>query len=138
VSDGDLRLLFRKRFSDWQWSPIESGSTTLGLPDSEFCAPGGVAGWLEFKLTHAHAVKFRPLQTHWLETRAGLGGRCAVAVRRRPTAKQYAGVDELWLVAGRDAPRLEAEGISAAVGLCVGARGPASWNWAVVEEFLRR
>jgi hypothetical protein len=138
MSDGDLRSIFRRKLPGRPWSPIESGSTTLGLPDAEYAAPGGVSGWLETKQTHTLRVVFRPLQTHWLAQRAALGGRCAVAIRRRPAARKLEGLDELWLVDGSLAFQLEAEGLSPSLALCVGAGGPASWNWAIVEQFLLR
>jgi hypothetical protein len=138
VSDGGLNRLLRERFRSWHWVRVESWSTGAGIPDVEYCAPGGVTGWLETKATSTLRVVFRLGQPAWLDRRARLGGRASILVRRIPAARKLTVADELWLVDGGDALRLRTEGLSTALGLCVGARGPQSWDWGIVERFLLR
>ena len=66
MKDGDLRTIFRIRFKNYQWSSVETAGTASGVPDSEFCTPNGVQGWIEFKQTHIHQVGIRPFQVAWL------------------------------------------------------------------------
>jgi len=162
-SDGGLRVEFRHRMPTWQWTSIESPLTAPGAPDSEYCAPGGGQGWIEFKATHAWAVKFRPLQPGWISRRARLGGSVFVAVRRVREALGVGvrgegrlgpgegakaalgpsegrlgpnGVDELWLYAGGDVVALAGGGLRAVQPLGVWAGGPRKWDWAQVAEIL--
>jgi hypothetical protein len=83
-------------------------------------------------------VTFRPFQPAWLVKHAGLGGRATIAIRRRPAARKLSHLDELWLADSAVAFRLRDEGLSTELALCVGERGPRSWDWAAVERFLLR
>jgi hypothetical protein len=135
--DGRLRPMFRERFPKWQWTPIEN-AVAWGTPDAAYLAPGGVGGWAEFKFTDTLRVTFRPFQPAWLAKHVELGGRATIAIRRRPRARKFSGVDELWLADGAVAFRLRDEELSPELALCVGARGPRSWDWAVVGQILLR
>jgi hypothetical protein len=135
MRDGGLRAIFRERFSTWQWSMIEP-PIVGGTPDAEYCTLAGVAGWIEFKAIDANAVRLHPLQTNWIERRAGRQGRVTIAIRRRPTAIKLRGRDELWLVPGIYVRELADEGLSAAPASLMGVDGPASWDWAAVEAAL--
>jgi hypothetical protein len=69
---------------------------------------------------------------------AELGGRATIAICRRPAARKLAHLDELWLADGAVAFRLRDKELSPGLALCVGDRGPRSWDWAAVERFLLR
>jgi hypothetical protein len=133
--DGGLRQLFRSRFPTWQWSAIETW-TAAGVPDSEYCTPGGAAGWIECKATSAWKVEFEPLQPAWIHRRARYGGRVWVAVRRLPTAKKFAGTDELWLIPGIEVLKLALGGLKAMDAAQAFEGGPANWNWARIRTLL--
>lgn len=130
--DGDLRKLFSTRMKSAQWTPIETGTTSQGVPDSEYCFSGGRQGHVEHKRTLAWAVVMRPEQIGWLLRRSRLGGRCFVAVRRINR-----GDDELWLFAGVDAAKVGAGGLRAVDPLLLCTGGPDRWDWAAVERVLR-
>lgn len=130
--DGGLRSLFRQRLRSWHWQSIESGSTGSGIPDSNFCTPGGVEGWVEFKEVRGWVVTLSPMQVGWLMRRSRLGGRCFVAVRQR-----IASGEAMCVYAGADAAILtEAGAMKTAVPLVRSAGGPASWDWEAVERVL--
>jgi hypothetical protein len=131
--DAGLRSELRKGLHAWMWTHLESPTTSPGVPDTEFCAPGGAQGWVECKRTAAWAITLRPLQISWLTRRCRLGGRAFVAVRRI-TPK---GDDELWLFRGSDAVALSDDGLRAAAPLGRWAGGPAMWSWAEVGDILR-
>ena len=73
--DGDLRSLFRIKLKTYQWTSIETAGTVSGVPDSEFCTPEGIQGWLEFKRTNVFYVHINPFQVAWLMRRCRYGGR---------------------------------------------------------------
>jgi hypothetical protein len=139
VSDGRLRALFVANLPDAHWQPIETWSTGQGVPDSEYCFPGGASGWIENKRTEHWAVKFETFQPAWIERRVRTGGRVTIAVRRVAVGgPRTAPADELWLVAGRDVFRLRDGGLRAP-GLVPLGRfqgGPARWDWAIVRRLL--
>lgn len=128
--DGDLRKLFRTHIVA-HWISVESGSTSGGIPDSNFCA-GGIEGWIEYKQTHAWAVSFRPTQVALIWNRCLAGGRVWIAVRRW---KRKDGDDQLWLVPGRCVRELARDGLR---GLPVVSwdGGPRGWNWDDVRRTL--
>jgi len=135
--DGGLRQLFRAHLPAWHWTSIETGSTGRGIPDMEYCAPGGVTGWLELKHTAGYAVALAPEQVAWLTRRARAGGRAFIAVRRRAPAgpRRGAACDELYLVAGAAAAGLKAQGLGA-VAHDTWAGGPAKWDWDAIAQLL--
>jgi hypothetical protein len=135
MKDGDLRPLFRKTFNTWQWSSIETAGTASGVPDSEFCTPAGIQGWIEFKQTKIYHVHIKPLQVAWLMRRCRYGGNAWIIVRRWPSAAKFAGVDELWLLRGNQAEALFRDGLNGVRGYCWQG-GPSTWNFEEVEKIL--
>lgn len=135
MKDGGLRGIFRKQFPRWQWSSIESAGTVSGVPDSEFCAPGGIQGWIEFKQTHIKHVSIRPLQVSWIDRRSRLGGNVWIAVRRTPVSQQEAGADELWLLEGNQVLALQKGGLDFVHGV-MWMGGPSMWNFDEVRNIL--
>jgi hypothetical protein len=131
--DGGLRWLFRTRLPRAQWTSVETGGTASGVPDCEYCFPGGAQGWVEMKLTRAWAVRFAPAQVAWVGRRARLGGRITLAVRRINGIE-----DQLWLVEGALIGVLREEGLKDCALLGQWTGGPAKWPWDRVGEILRR
>jgi hypothetical protein len=134
--DGGLRALFRAHLPAFHIVAIETGGTGRGIPDLEYCYQGKT-GWIECKQTSGFAVGLQPEQVAWLTRRARAGGRCWVAVRRRAPAgpRRGAAVDALYLVEGRYAAGLKAQGLGAVAVDCW-AGGPARWDWAEVARLL--
>jgi hypothetical protein len=130
--DGGLRQLFRKHIKSAQWTSIESGQTERGIPDSEFCFPGGIQGWIEYKQTKGWVIpktKSWPFQVAWIDRRARLGGRVFIAVRR---------IDELWLYRGKDAKGLKTGGLKAIRPMLREEGWPGRWDWEAVERILKK
>lgn len=121
--DGHLRRLFRQNMPEAQWTPIETGATAAGVPDCEFCFPGGLQGWVEFKASKSLAVGLRPEQVSWLLRRSRIGGRCFVAVRRDR---------ELFLYSGAQAADLRDQGLR----LPPIGRWSGQWRWPEVRRML--
>ena len=132
--DGGLRKIFKDSIPG-QWTPVETGGTMLGVPDTEYCLAGGAQGWIEFKKCSTDAVKVRPAQVGWIERRVRMGGGIFVAVRRTRR-----GGDELVLLPGRAVRLLKTSGLTAASELAVGAwdGGPGRWDWGAIEKILRK
>jgi hypothetical protein len=128
VSDGQLRQIFRKHLPEAHWQAIETWSTGQGVPDVEYCFPGGACGWIENKATQGWKVDVRPHQVAWIERRIRSGGRVFVAIRRKG--------DELWLFPGDEVRRISEEGIKALQPILLCCSGPAHWNWGKVREIL--
>src|SRR5215831_14787610 len=118
MKDGDLRYLFRIRFRSWQWTSVETAGTASGIPDSEFCSPEGIQGWIEFKQTHIYRVNIRPFQVTWLMRRCRYGGNAWIAVRRVPQSQKETGVDDLWLMRGDQALALHEGGLENVSAVC--------------------
>ena len=140
IDDG-LRSIFHKHLPDGTWQAIETGGTGRGIPDSNFCFPPGVEGWVEFKKTDTYRVSsVKPEQVGWIERRIRAGGRVFVGVRRRCQAgPRKPAMDELWLWRGeairaiRDQPMSE---IDRDLLLLWQAGGPSSWSWASIRTIL--
>jgi hypothetical protein len=128
VSDGQLRQIFRKHLPEAHWQPIETWSTGQGVPDVEYCFPGGACGWIENKATQGWKVDVRPHQVAWIERRVRSGGRVFVAVRRKSA--------ELYLIRGADVRRLSEEGLMGIDPILGCEGGPARWSWGKVREIL--
>ena len=122
----------------WHWQAVETGGTGLGIPDSNFCGPGGAEGWVECKATEAWSLSLRTEQVGWLCRRAHVGGRVWIATRRRHDGGVIRGaaVDELWLHWGGWARELEAGGLRAVEPAGVWSGGPSGWDWSGVAEVL--
>ena len=136
MKDGGLRNLFRNQLKSWQWSTIEVGITAGGIPDSEFCSPTGIQGWIEFKFTKIYYVQIKPLQIAWLMRRCRYGGNAWIAVRRTPSAKKYTKVDELWLMRGDQAKALCENGLEG-VHADMWEGGPSQWNFDEISKILQ-
>lgn len=138
LKDGGLRTMLRERLPVAQWTSVESPLTGSGIPDCEYCYPGGVQGWVECKVVRSGwKPKFRPGQVAWISRRARLGGRVFIAVRRQI---DKGGDDDLWLVPGTLVMVLEDHGLrgldpSGLVRTWVG--GPSMWDWGEVGDVLR-
>lgn len=118
------------------WQAIESAITGAGTPDTNACWRGR-EWWVECKAAPSRGgfalPSLTPLQVGWHLRRAACGGVTWILTRRRPRAGAAEPVDELWLHAGTDAPRLAAGGLRGApaeLGPCPG--GPARWPWELV------
>ena len=141
IDDG-LRKIFHDHLVDAHWQSVETGGTGKGIPDSNYCFPGGLEGWVEYKATEAWSVAgvVKPEQVAWIERRLRMGGRVHVAVRRhclRGPRREAA--DELWLFAGsaiRDLKYRPINEVGPALLLYKGNKGPASWDWGMVQEVL--
>lgn len=140
MRDGGLRRLFQQKLPDAHWQPVESWSTGQGVPDTEYCFPGGASGWLELKKASRATRLDHPLtaqQTAWLERRRRVGGRAVVAVRYQHDGGPRKGppVDELRIYDGAVARGLET-GIYGAQSLAAWQGGPAAWDWPAVRAVL--
>jgi hypothetical protein len=118
--------MFRQNLRQAQWTAIETGATSQGVPDHEYVFPGGHQGWVEFKSTNAWAVRLRPEQIGWLLRRSRLGGRCFVAVVRQG--------HELSLIDGAKADVLGASGLKAVVPVLWLPELP--WDWSQIQRVL--
>jgi hypothetical protein len=124
--DGGLRGVFKDHLKGWQLTPIETGVIVSGVPDAEFCAPGGISGWIEFKyVRQGNAVGLRPAQVAWIDRRYRLGGRVFIAVQRR---------DELYIYDGSGVRELKIHGLESTKGLLHQSVG--RWDWDAISEAL--
>lgn len=132
ATDGDLRRLFKSHVRG-HWISIESGSTSGGIPDSNFCVEG-TEGWVEFKQTRAWAVSFRPTQVSLIANRVKAGGRVWIAVRRW---KNVADEDALWVMHGREVVRLANGTLRDCLPYVhIWTGGPRNWDWGGVARLL--
>jgi|SRR6516225_1022224 hypothetical protein len=131
TTDGGLRPLFRQQFRQWQWTSVETAYSASGVPDSEFCTPRGITGWVEFKKTHIWHVQIKPFQIAWLMRRCRYGGNAWIAVRRM----HKSGADELWLMKGDQAEALHYNGLEA-VEAWMWEGGPSQWNFPEIGNML--
>lgn len=119
--DGGLRSVFKEHLKSWQFTPIETGAIVSGVPDAEYCAPGGISGWIEFKYISTGkgtAIGLRPAQVSWIDRRARLGGRAFIAIQRK---------DELFLYSGIGVKELKRHGLASQLGLLY--HGVGKWDW---------
>lgn len=126
-TDGGLAALLRNYLREAQWSRVETGALSPGLPDIEGCWRG-VSAWVELKRTEAggRRVKVRPLQVAWHLRRSREGGRSFILVRR-----QHLGHDDLLLYAGHQAAELKTQGCTL-MPLRAWEGGPGRWAWVEV------
>ena len=137
--DGGLRAEFRERIPEFQWTSVETGGTSSGVPDSEFCHDASQA-WLEFKKTDTTAVELRVMQISWMERRARAGGRVLVGVRRTHSGGPRRGpaIDQLWLLDGRTPGAIKKFGLTTKFSYFLGMwdGGPDQWDWRAVRRIL--
>jgi hypothetical protein len=131
-TDGGLRQLERTSLLGAQWTSIETGATAGGVPDMEYCYPGGLQGWVENKRTLAWAVKVRPAQIGWILRRVRMGGRVWIATRRM-NGKD----DQLYVHHGKHIEEISDNGISIVKPLLLSSGGPAKWDWPAFEQILK-
>lgn len=142
MTDGNLRKIFQQYLPEAHWQAVESFSTGQGMPDAEYCFPGGVTGWVEFKATAGWAVDISPHQISWHERRVRMGGRTFIAVRRQVASGPRKGPasDELWLFRGSSARILSYEGLRGdkinSFILNIWDKGPAKWPWVAIKKRL--
>jgi hypothetical protein len=129
--DGGLRSVFKERLSGatgWQFTPIETGAIVSGVPDAEYCAPGGISGWIEFKYIlspKGMVVGLRPAQVSWIDRRSRVGGRAFIAIQRK---------DELYLYSGIGVKELKRHGLESQLGLLYHGKG--KWDWETIRTLL--
>ena len=128
--DGELRTIFRRHLPRVGWTTIETGAVEPGVADANGCYQG-VEFWVEGKLTDGYTVEVKPSQVAWHRLRASKGGRTFFAVRRR-TAR----VDDLYMIRGRHAATLKADGLRGCPLALHSEGGPAKWSWPDVLELL--
>lgn len=127
--DGELRKLFRQNLPHFHWTAIETWPVSHGVPDMNYCAPGGVEGWVEAKKIKGWKIPWKPpyLQVAWHDRRARVGGRTFFAVRRDQA---------LYLVRGCNAKILLEQGLRGTPWAGSWEGGPAKWNWAEIGLIL--
>lgn|SRR5262245_3353961 len=124
----------------WLWTPIETGATQAGVPDSFWAhEPSRTHGWIEHKATAGWAVTVRPHQVAWMELHAAAGVPCVFLIRAGGTAASKGHGDSLWAVQGAAARFLSEVGLgdlpgSAILGYWPG--GPPQWNWQRLAKLL--
>lgn len=135
MKDGGLRPLFRQKFHTFQWTSIETAITGGGTPDSEFCSPDGIQGWIEFKATNINAVAIKPLQVSWLTRRCRYGGNAWVVVRQNSLTHEHKDLDELWLMFGDQAEALVRGGLKNTYSIHWSG-GPGNWDYDQILNIL--
>ena len=124
----------------WLWTPIESGGTHQGVPDSHWAHPASqTSGWIEHKATDGWAVTVRPHQIAWMSRHAAAGVRVHVLVRARGVGSAAGRGDALWVLAGRCVGRLAEgglEGLDHGDVLLRCAGRPAQWDWPALGNIL--
>jgi hypothetical protein len=135
MKDGGLRSTFRKHLKQYQWTSVETAGTASGVPDSEFCTPNGIQGWIEYKKTDIFYVQIDSFQVAWNMQRCRYGGKSWIAVRRIPKAKKYEGDDELWLMFGDQAEALFYRGLTGVSAWCWSG-GESNWNFNEIDKIL--
>lgn len=129
--DGSLRKIFHSRMKLGDWTPIETGMVSSGVPDSNCCYEGKEF-WVEFKATNSSIVNLRPAQVGWIVRRQRHGGKCFIAVRQKR--------DALWLLHGNAArplilkTKIEKLPDELILGLWLG--GLKQWKWDEVWSKL--
>ena len=127
MADGELRKIFRKHLHGFDLLAVETGGTSSGVPDHNYCK-SGVEGWIEMKAADHWRCTIRPMQIGWTERRLAHGGRVFCAVRRAST--------ELWFYHGSMLRRLASERLDVVPILGVWVNGAAQWDWERIEEIL--
>jgi len=144
VADGGLRAEVQRwlRKPDWMWTPIETGGTHSGVPDSYWTHPASrTSGWVEHKATDGWAVEVRPHQAGWIGRHVRAGVRVHIAVRARGVGSSGGAGDSLWLIRGSAVSELQELGLErlpswAVLGVWRGP--PREWAWAEIAAELTR
>lgn len=141
--DGGLRSEARSGLPlriGWRWSPMETGSTVLGVPDSFWShQPTRKSGWCEMKRTHGSVVAMRPHQVGWLMWHHAAGVRCHILVRATGRESSGGAGDSLWLLRGDAAADLADAGLTRCPShlvLGVWPGSPDMWRWDEVGQLL--
>jgi hypothetical protein len=119
------------------WQAIETWAIAAGVPDTNYCFPGGIEGWIEFKQTKTNRIgNIKPAQIAWAERRTRVGGRIWLAVRKRCSAgPRRIAVDSLFLYRGSMARAVLLNGLSERpVAKWNGS--PGCWDWTAIRGFL--
>lgn len=135
MSDANLRRVMKDNLKRGMWTPIETGSTMAGVPDTEFAFPGGITGWVECKATNGLRIpksKSLPFQIAWHERRERVQANTFIAVRRIDRDR----FDEFWLFRGAHIRLLSERRLEDCGPLIVCDRGPRNWDWPRIEELL--
>ena len=137
--DGSLRPLFKYHLPKIHWTPIETGDTTSGVPDTNGCI-GGVEFWVEFKQTSTNKVNMRPGQIGWIHRRWRHGGRVWIAVRQRHNGGPRLGepIDDLVMIYGGHVLELAENGLQLELSMISGRwrGGPRRWGWSGIQALL--
>lgn len=137
VDDG-LRVLFHNNLRKFgaHCTTIETGNSTLGVPDSHICIEG-IDLWIEHKRAYANCVRLSVEQVGWISYRKRVGGRVFVAVRkRRKASARLKDCDDLYIFDGRDAEVLKEEGLKKVMPIGLWGGGPRKWLWTEIVELL--
>jgi hypothetical protein len=129
MSDGELRKIYRAHLKGGDLLAIETGGTTGGVPDTNWCRDG-VEIWIENKACDHWRVAIRPAQVGWIERRLRCGGRVFIAVRRAGT--------EFWLFHGSMIRRLVDERVDDVPCLGNWDGGAARWDWGAIVGLLSK
>lgn len=138
MADAGLRKIFSDHLTEAHWQPVETWSTGQGVPDVEYCFPGGFSGWIENKWTQAFALAIDGKQVAWIERRVRVGGRVFVAIRqKRDASARIEARDALFLFAGSAVRKLYREGLKTDVSpLLISYGKPEKWDWVAVKKIL--
>jgi hypothetical protein len=126
MSDGDLRKIFRLNLPKFDWLAVETGATSRGVPDSNFCYKGR-EGWVEMKRAKGLRVSVSPEQVAWAERRIRHGGRVFCAVRK---------IGILYLYNSWALRRLASEPIGDVESVGHWSGGQSRWDWEAIGAIL--
>ena len=86
------------------WQRVESGATSIGIPDVNGCY-AGYEFWIELKILHGDRVSLTPQQIAWHTRRSTVGGVSWILIED-PRSKTIA------LVSGNQTVSLATKGLS--------------------------
>lgn len=142
-ADGGLRKLFFDKLPrpDFDWTPIETGGVTSGVPDSYYTVVSPevrTSGWVECKKTDGWTLEIRPHQAGWLKRHVRAGVRCLLAVRAYGQGSTNGTGDALWLLRCDDVDELLEKGLKCRGELVLGVwyGPPKTWDWKMVRNHL--
>lgn len=140
-ADDGLRKLFQTHLPrpSWLWTPLETGGTHNGVPDSHYRhTVTRASGFLEVKATEGWAVTVRPHQVSWIRSHVDAGERVLVGVRARGAGSANGLGDALWLLHGDCIEELQEHGLKLPESFVLGRwyGGPRTWDWAAITRLL--